>query len=52
MPKRKKGESKSKFVSRYMDSPEAKEHFPNAKQRVAVAYSVANKTGRRRNPKP
>ena len=38
-PEVQKGESLSKFVSKYMGSEEAREHFPKQKQRAAVAYS-------------
>jgi hypothetical protein len=39
MPKPNKNESEEEFVSRYMDSQEAKKKFPDAKQRAAVAHS-------------
>jgi hypothetical protein len=43
MPNREKGEPLNKFIGRYMRSKEARKSFPNAKQRVAVAYSTAEK---------
>jgi hypothetical protein len=43
MPERKKGESLSKFVSRYVSSKHAKAKFKDIKQRLAVAYSEARR---------
>ena len=39
MPLPKKGESKEEYISRYMNSEEAKKSFPDEKQRIAVAES-------------
>ena len=43
MPKPNKGESEADFVARYMEDATAKKDFPNAKQRLAVAYSEYKK---------
>lgn len=40
MPYPRKGESKSDYISRFLDSSEAKQDFPDLKQRTAVAYSM------------
>jgi hypothetical protein len=40
MPKPRKGESKTHYVSRFMSSKESQSDFPDSKQRVAVAYSM------------
>jgi hypothetical protein len=40
MPKPRKGEKESHYVSRFMASDEAEESFPDPKQRAAVAYSM------------
>lgn len=39
MPNPTQGESESEFVSRFMESPEARADYPDQKQRAAVAYS-------------
>jgi hypothetical protein len=39
MPKPNKGESEKDFIARYMSDETAKKDFPDAKQRLAVAYS-------------
>lgn len=43
MPYPKSGESKDVYISRFMESAEAKKDFPDDKQRVAVAYSMYEK---------
>lgn len=43
MPEPRKGESLSGFVSKYMGSKAARKHFPDQKQRAAVAYSEARR---------
>lgn len=40
MPYPTKGESQSHYVSRFMGSGEARQSFPDQKQRAAVAYSM------------
>ncbi len=45
MPRPVKGESQKNYLARFMSSPEARESFPEQKQRAAVAYSMY----RRRN---
>lgn len=40
MPKPKQGESRETFVQRYMGSTEAKNDFPDEKQRLVVAFST------------
>lgn len=40
MPYPRKGESKSDYISRFLESAEAKKDFPDEKQRLAVAYSM------------
>jgi hypothetical protein len=39
MPNPKKGERRAAYISRFMDSEEAKADFPKPKQRAAVADS-------------
>ena len=46
MPNPKKGETKEEYISRFMNSEEAKNSFPDEKQRLAVAYSKWAKEGR------
>lgn len=48
MPERKKGEPLNEFIGRYVSSPEAEKHFPNKKQRLAVAFSEAKKKAKRK----
>lgn len=48
MPKPHRHESKEAFVARYMASPEARASFPDAKQRLAVAYSIYDRPNRRK----
>jgi len=48
MPRPKKGESRSSFVSRYMGSSHAKKKFPSQKQRAAVAYSEWRSKGKKK----
>src|ERR1700721_2760610 len=43
MPYPTKDESKSEYISRFVSSSEAKEDFPDEKQRLAVAYSLWEK---------
>jgi hypothetical protein len=40
MPYPKKGEKQSSYVSRFVSSGEARDSFPDKKQRLAVAYSI------------
>ena len=40
MPKPKSDESESEYISRFMESEEARKDFPDQKQRAAVAYSM------------
>jgi|GEM_PF-5408646 len=40
MPRPRKGEKKKEFVARYMASEEAKQTYPDPKQRYAVANGV------------
>ena len=40
MPAPEKGESESGYVSRFMESAEARKDYPDEKQRAAVAYSM------------
>lgn len=47
LPKPRKGQTTARFVSSFMHSSQAKRDFPNARQRVAVAYSQARAAGRR-----
>lgn len=54
MPTPVKGERTGAFVSRYVSSPEAAQSFPDQKQRLAVAYSIARQkklAGALRKPK-
>jgi hypothetical protein len=46
MPNVRKGESKSKYVARYVSSAEAIKSFPDVKQRLAVAYSEYKRKGK------
>lgn len=48
MPEPRKGETLSKFVSRYMGSERAEEDFPERKQRAAVAYSEYRRRKKKR----
>lgn len=48
MPERKKGEPLNEFIGRYVSSEEAEKHFPDKKQRLAVAYSEARKKAKKR----
>ncbi len=45
MPRPAKGESEQEYVSRFMDSTEAKRDYPDTKQRAAVAYSMWREKG-------
>ena len=44
MPHNQKSESKEDFISRFMNSEEAKKEFPDEKQRLAVANSKFKQT--------
>lgn len=48
MPKPSKEESKQDYISRFMDSSEAKKDFPDYKQRLAVAYSMWNRRNKKK----
>ena len=48
MPKPAKGESTKHFVSRFSKSGEAKQSFPDIKQRIAVAYSIERQKKKKR----
>lgn len=43
MPTPRAGESKKDYISRFMESGEARSDFPDEKQRLAVAYSMYEK---------
>ena len=48
MPKPKKNEVRSSFVSRYMKSKEAQKSFPDSRQRTAVAISIWNERNKKK----
>jgi hypothetical protein len=48
VPKPRKGEKEQRFVSRFMSSGEARESFPDSKQRAAVAYSEFTRRKKRK----
>lgn len=48
MPNPSKGENLSQFMSRFMDSKESREDFPEQKQRAAVGYSKFRKRKKRK----
>jgi len=43
LPRRRKNEKRSEFISRFMENKRMREEFHSQKQRLAVAYSTWRK---------
>lgn len=43
---RQEGEPLNKYIAKFVSNKREKKHFPNIKQRLAVAYSESRKSGK------
>lgn len=48
MPERKKGEPLNEFIGRFVSSKHEKDEFPDIKQRLAVGYSEAKRSAKKK----